>query len=69
MTRADGSTPTFRVTRVAQFPKDHFPTAQVYGDLDHPGLRLITCGGALNEVTGHYVDNLVVFADLVTATT
>ena len=66
VTRADGSKPVFRVTRVAQFPKDQFPTKLVYGNIDHPGLRLITCGGTFNSQSGHYEDNLVVFADLLT---
>ena len=65
VTRADGSKPVFRVTRISQFPKDRFPTAQVYGNIDHAGLRLITCGGFYNSRTGHYEDNLVAFADLV----
>ena len=65
VTRADGSKPVFRVTRVSQFPKDRFPTAQVYGNIDHAGLRLITCGGSFNNQTGHYEDNIVAFADLV----
>jgi sortase (surface protein transpeptidase) len=68
ISRADGSQPTFRVSRVARYPKDQFPTALVYGDLDHAGLRLITCGGSFNSRTGHYEDNVVVFADLVTPT-
>ncbi|MGQ0624819.1 MAG: hypothetical protein ACT4PP_09280 [Sporichthyaceae bacterium] len=45
--------------------KTEFPTAGVYGDLDHPGLRLITCGGPLDPVTGNYRDNTLVFAGLV----
>ena len=65
VTRADGSTPVFRVTLVRQYAKDSFPTGLVYGNLDHAGLRLITCGGTFNSRTGHYEDNLVVFADLV----
>jgi len=65
VTRADGSKPVFRVTRVALFPKNQFPTKSVYGNLDHAGLRLITCGGSFNSHTGHYEDNIVVFADLV----
>lgn len=65
VTRADGSKPVFRVTRLAQFPKDEFPTTEVYGDIDHPGLRLVTCGGVFNSKSGHYEDNIVVFADLV----
>lgn len=66
--RADGSRPAFRVTRVEQSPKDQFPTKLVYGNIEHPGLRLITCGGSFNNQTGHYEDNIVVFADLIGAT-
>lgn len=65
VTRADGSTPVFRVTRVAQFPKDQFPTQLVYGNIDYAGLRLITCGGSFNSRSGHYEDNIIVFANLV----
>jgi hypothetical protein len=68
VTRADGSHPAFRVTRVAQFPKDQFPTKLVYGNIDHAGLRLITCGGSFNSQSGHYEDNIVVFADLIAPT-
>jgi sortase (surface protein transpeptidase) len=66
VTRQDGSVATFRVDRVEDYPKDEFPTAAVYGDLDHAGLRLITCGGAFDEDTGDYEDNVVVFATYVT---
>jgi len=65
ITRKDGSKPVFRVTRVAQFSKDRFPTSLVYGNLDHAALRLITCGGSFNSASGHYEDNIVAFADLV----
>lgn len=65
VTREDGSTARFRVTRVEQFDKDAFPTQAVYGDLDHAGLRLITCGGAFDPTMRSYDDNLVVFAELV----
>jgi hypothetical protein len=68
VTRADGSQPAFRVTRVAQFPKDQFPTKLVYGNIDHAGLRLITCGGSFNSQSGHYEDNIVAFADLIAPT-
>ena len=66
VTRRDGTMPVFRVTRVDRFPKDEFPTGVVYGDIDHSALRLITCGGSFNSTTGHYDDNFVAFADLVT---
>ena len=63
--RQDGSTAVFRVNRVDQYPKDAFPTDAVYGNLDHAGLRLITCGGAFDHQARSYVDDIVVFADLV----
>lgn len=65
VTRKDGSKPVFRVKRVEQFPKNRFPTALVYGNIDHSALRLITCGGSFNSQSGHYEDNIVAFADLV----
>ena len=68
VTRADGSKPVFRVTGVGQYLKDQFPTKLVYGNINHSGLRLITCGGTFNSQSGHYEDNLVVFADLVATT-
>jgi sortase (surface protein transpeptidase) len=63
--RQDGTAAVFRVTQVKEYSKNEFPTDVVYGDLDHPGLRLITCGGVLNQLTHSYDDNIVVFADLV----
>ena len=65
VTREDGSTATFQVTRVEQYAKAAFPTEEVYGDIDHAGLRLITCGGMFNRATGSHDDNIVVFAVLV----
>jgi sortase (surface protein transpeptidase) len=61
--RSDGSVAIFRVTRVAQYAKTRFPSAVVYGDIDHAGLRLITCGG-FDSGTDSYRTNVVVFADL-----
>jgi Sortase domain len=66
VTRQDGSAAVFRVTQVKEYPKDKFPTNVVYGDLDHPGLRLITCGGSFDRQTRNYDDNIVAFADLLT---
>ena len=63
--REDGSVATFRVDRVETYRKAEFPTDAVYGDIDHAGLRLITCGGSFDEDTGDYADNVVVFAKLV----
>ena len=65
VTRADGTVARFLVDSVHRFAKADFPTKLVYGNLDHAGLRLVTCGGAFDEVAGHYLDNVVVFASLV----
>jgi hypothetical protein len=52
------------VDRVRRYSKDDFPTDLVYGNIDHAGLRIVTCGGAFDNSTGHYLDNIVVFASL-----
>lgn len=60
--REDGTTATFEVYDLQQFPKDSFPTLAVYGNTVGPELRLITCGGDVSEADGHFTDNVVVFA-------
>jgi sortase (surface protein transpeptidase) len=62
--RAGGSRVTFTVQRVEQYPKRRFPTAEVYYPTLEPMLRLVTCGGAFDRSTGHYTDNVIVFASL-----
>jgi hypothetical protein len=62
--REDGSTALFRVQSIQQFPKEAFPTEAVYADIDHAGLRLITCGGSFDRQSRSYSDNIVVFAEL-----
>lgn len=64
VTRADGSMVAFAVTEVRQYAKDAFPTADVYGPVPEPELRLITCGGSFDRTRGSYRDNVVVFATL-----
>ncbi|MGW7487477.1 class F sortase [Streptomyces sp. NPDC054786] len=62
--RQDGKTAKFTVDRVAQYPKNKFPTVEVYKNVDHAGLRLITCGGQYDEGQHYFPDNVVVFASL-----
>ena len=64
VTREDGKTAVFAVTRVARFSKSRFPTGAVYGAIDHAGLRLITCGGSYDTAKRSYLDNVIVFAKL-----
>lgn len=62
--RADGSTLTFTVIRVAEYPKSAFATDEVYGPTVDAQLRLITCGGEFDRSRRSYVDNVVVYASL-----
>lgn len=59
---SDGTSATFEVDGRIQVPKNDFPTAEVYGPTPDAQLRLVTCGGAFDDATGHYVDNVVLFA-------
>ena len=61
--RVDGTSATFKVTRIAAFLKSKFPTQAVYGDLNYPGIRLITCGDY--DFKAHkYIRDTVVFGTL-----
>ncbi|WP_239332463.1 class F sortase [Frankia sp. CiP3] len=63
--RADGTVVRFVVDRIQEVSKSAFPAADVYGTVDRPELRLITCGGDFNRKTHHYLDNVIVFAHAV----
>ncbi|MFE9613242.1 class F sortase [Streptomyces sp. NPDC006012] len=58
----NGTQAEFAVTRVRTVPKADFPADEVYGDVDRPELRLITCGGP--RTGDGYSDNVLVFAAL-----
>lgn len=62
---SDGSERVFQVQRSERAAKSAFPTSDVYGTSPTPALRLITCDGTFDTATGHYTDNLIVFATLV----
>ncbi len=62
--RQDGTTVNFTVTKVDEVTKSAFPTNAVYGNTPDPQLRLITCGGAFDATTGHYLDNVIVYATM-----
>jgi sortase (surface protein transpeptidase) len=67
VTLADGITAVFRVTGVRQYLKARFPASAVYDAGNYAALRLITCGGAFDYVTRHYLSSTVVFASLVSS--
>jgi sortase (surface protein transpeptidase) len=58
----DGSTTRFIVGRLERHPKTALPTNRIWPTTSKPLLRLITCGGPFNHATGHYRDNLIVYA-------
>ena len=60
--RANGSLAVFSVTAVRQYPKDRFPTSQVYGPAPDAELNLITCGGTFDYATRSYLSNVVVYS-------
>jgi sortase (surface protein transpeptidase) len=53
---------SFVVERVERRPKEALPTERIWNPTREPVLRLITCGGSFDRSTGHYRDNLIVFA-------
>jgi sortase (surface protein transpeptidase) len=68
VTHPSGAVDRYRVTTTAVYAKSSFPTGLVYGPLPYAGLRLITCSGRFDPSTGHYDENLIVFARLASRT-
>jgi LPXTG-site transpeptidase (sortase) family protein len=58
----DGRWLAFTVVDVRRYPKNAFPTADVYGPTPDPQLRLITCSGEFDPARHSYLDNTVVYA-------
>jgi sortase (surface protein transpeptidase) len=64
---ADRVTAVFRVTGVREYLKSRFPAKFIYGPTSYASLRLITCGGAFDYATGHYLSSTVVYASLISS--
>ncbi|MGW5608445.1 class F sortase [Streptomyces sp. NPDC003753] len=62
----NGTAAVFTVSAVRTVAKADFPTEEVYGNVNRPELRLITCGGP--RTGDGYLDNVIVFAALTTST-
>jgi len=62
ITLKDRRTALFRVYSAALYQKANFPAQAIYGYTSWPSLRLVTCGGQFDRRTGHYLANIVVFA-------
>jgi sortase (surface protein transpeptidase) len=60
-----GDTVEFVVKKLEQTDKNRFPTEDVYFPTLKPMLSLVTCGGTFDTSSGHYRDNIIVFASRV----
>jgi sortase (surface protein transpeptidase) len=60
--RADGTTARFLVGRLERHPKTALPISRIWTKANRPLLRLITCTGSFDHATGHYRDNLILYA-------
>jgi hypothetical protein len=58
---ADGKTVHFAVIGLREYLKSKFPDKYVYGPRPYSALQLVTCGGAFDTQTGHYLSSIVVF--------
>lgn len=59
---ADGSTRTYAVDRVEEFPKSQARWPDVFTRDGPARLALVTCGGTFDTGTRHYRDNVLVIA-------
>ena len=58
----DGTTTRFLAGRLERHPKTALPTTRIWPKTTRPLLRLITCAGSFDHATGHYRDNLILYA-------
>lgn len=61
----DGLTVQFAVIAVREYLKAKFPDKLVYAPRKYAALQLVTCGGAFDYSTGHYLSSIVVYTKLV----
>jgi sortase (surface protein transpeptidase) len=52
----------YRVTAVRSYGKGRLPRRAVFGASNANRLRLVTCGGHFDPASGHYDENVVVYA-------
>lgn len=62
--REDGSQLTFKVYKTQSIVKTSFPTATVFNETPVPELRLISCGGDYDKDNRRYLENIIVYARL-----
>jgi sortase (surface protein transpeptidase) len=63
VTDRKGTPHRFVVVDIEQTPKDALPVERIWSDDEGAVLRLITCGGDFDHSSGHYRDNVIVYAE------
>lgn len=63
VTDKTGKVHEFEAGRKQQTDKTALPVKAIWGETDGPALRLITCGGDFDKASGHYVSNVIVWAN------
>lgn len=63
----DGATQTWVVTEVAQIPKVSMPLGEIFTWSGPSRVVIITCGGEFDRARRSYVDNIVVYAEPMSA--
>ena len=59
---ASGQTFRYRVVALRAYAKANLPVAAVFGQQVAARLVVVSCGGAFDATTGHYLDNIVAYA-------
>lgn len=62
ITDSRGAEFVFIVQKLMMTPKDELPAEEIFGETSRPEIRLITCGGPFDADSGHYTENVTVFA-------
>jgi sortase (surface protein transpeptidase) len=60
--QAGGAARSCVVKRVERSAKVALPVERIWNPTRQPLLRLMTCGGSFDRSSGHYRDNVIVFA-------
>lgn len=61
----NGDMAVFVIDSLETVLKSELPTERIWNQTPEPVLRLITCGGAFDSATGHYLSNVIVYGHLV----
>jgi sortase (surface protein transpeptidase) len=60
-----GDCAVFQVDSSETILKTKLPTEKIWNDTQESVIRLVTCGGAYDSKTGHYLSNVIVYGHLV----